>query len=107
MPTPLNTVTAEQTTGVLLVANNLSEVTSVTNQLFSVGDIKLIPGSTAPKGWLLCNGASVSTTTYSTLFAKIAYSFGGSGASFNLPNIASPASGGSTSYVIKTSTYTP
>jgi microcystin-dependent protein len=41
---------------------------------------------TAPSGWLLCNGASVSTTTYAALFAIIGYTFGGSGASFTLPN---------------------
>lgn len=104
---PINTVTADQSTGLLKTANNLSEIRDYTNQLFGVGDIKLIPGSTAPKGWLLCNGASVSTTTYAALFAKIAYAFGGSGGSFTLPNITAPSSGGTTSYVIKATEYTP
>jgi microcystin-dependent protein len=36
--------------------------------------------------WLLCNGASVAKATYPLLFAAIGYSFGGSGATFNLPN---------------------
>lgn len=104
---PLNNVTADQSTGLLKTANNLSEIRDYTNQLFGVGDIKLVPGSTAPKGWLLCNGASVSTTTYAPLFAKIAYSFGGSGANFTLPSITAPASGGTTSYIIKATEYTP
>lgn len=43
-------------------------------------------GATAPTGWLLCNGALVSTTTYANLFAAIGYTYGGSGASFNLPD---------------------
>jgi microcystin-dependent protein len=104
---PINTVTADQSTGLLKTANNLSEIRAYTDQLFAVGDIKLMPGNTAPKGWLLCNGASVSTTTYAALFTRIAYSFGGSGASFTLPNITAPSSGGTTSYIIKATEYTP
>lgn len=41
---------------------------------------------TSLAGYLLCNGASVSTTTYSQLFAVINYNYGGSGASFNVPD---------------------
>ena len=44
------------------------------------------PTTTAPTGYLLCNGASVSTTTYATLFGVIGYTFGGGGGSFLLPN---------------------
>ncbi|WP_052272271.1 phage tail protein [Leisingera sp. ANG-M7] len=36
--------------------------------------------------WLLCNGQSISTTSYPELFAIIGYTFGGSGASFSLPD---------------------
>ena len=43
--------------------------------------------NTAPSGFLKANGASLSTTTYATLFAVIGYSFGGSGASFTLPDL--------------------
>lgn len=41
-----------------------------------------------PSGWLLCNGAAVSRTTYSALFAVCGTSFGaGNGSTtFNLPN---------------------
>ena len=44
-------------------------------------------GATAPAGWLLCNGASAATATYPALFAVVGYAYGGSGASFNLPNL--------------------
>ena len=37
-------------------------------------------------GWLKCDGRSVDTTMYNLLFQVIGYTFGGSGASFNLPN---------------------
>ena len=42
-----------------------------------------------PDGWLLCNGAAVSRTTYANLFAKIGVKYGsGDGSTtFNLPNM--------------------
>lgn len=43
--------------------------------------------ASAPTGWLLCDGSSVSTTTYAALFAVIAYTYGGSGGSFNVPDL--------------------
>jgi microcystin-dependent protein len=42
--------------------------------------------STAPTGWLLCDGASYTTAGQPSLFAAIGYSFGGSGANFNVPD---------------------
>jgi hypothetical protein len=39
-----------------------------------------------PTGWLICDGAGYSTTTYANLFAAIGYTFGGSGGTFNVPN---------------------
>jgi microcystin-dependent protein len=50
------------------------------------GAITMWPTASAPTGYLLCNGASVSTSTYATLFSVIGYTFGGSGASFTLPD---------------------
>lgn len=51
-----------------------------------IGEIKIMIPSTIPPNYLLCNGASISTSTYSALFNIIGYNYGGSGASFNLPN---------------------
>lgn len=52
------------------------------------GVMKQYAGATAPSGWLLCNGAAVSRTTYAALFAAIGTAFGaGDGTTtFNLPN---------------------
>lgn len=52
------------------------------------GDYKMIAGSTIPDGWLLCNGAAVSRTTYAKLFAAIGtrYGPGDRSTTFNLPN---------------------
>ena len=48
----------------------------------------LWPHGTAPTGWLLCNGAEVSRTTYAALFALIGTTYGTpSGSSvFKLPD---------------------
>ena len=42
-----------------------------------------------PTGWLQCNGAAVSRTTYAALFAKIGtkYGSGNGSTTFNLPNL--------------------
>lgn len=46
-----------------------------------IGAINLWGGSTAPSGWLLCNGANVSRTIYADLFSVIGTNFGaGNGA---------------------------
>jgi len=44
---------------------------------------------------VFCNGASLSTTTYANLFAVCGYTYGGSGANFNVPNLKSSAPFGS------------
>jgi len=44
--------------------------------------------ASAPTGYLQCNGAAVSETTYAQLFAEIGYTFGNpGGGNFNLPDI--------------------
>ncbi len=53
-----------------------------------VGVISAFAGSTAPTGWLLCDGlATHSTTTYAALFAIVAYTYGGSGGVFGVPDL--------------------
>lgn len=53
----------------------------------ATGIISQFAGSVAPSGYLLCDGQSVSTTTFADLFAVIGYTYGGSDASFNVPNL--------------------
>lgn len=55
----------------------------------TTGEIKLWPTSTAPTGWLSCNGAAVSRTTYDTLYALVGTAFGvGDGTTtFNVPDM--------------------
>ena len=43
--------------------------------------------TTVPAGYIKANGAGLSTTTYADLFAAIGYTYGGSGSSFNVPDL--------------------
>lgn len=54
-----------------------------------VGSITAFAASTAPTGWLLCDGQAVSRTTYAHLFAVIGTTYGtGNGSTtFNVPNL--------------------
>lgn len=53
------------------------------------GAIMPYGGSTAPGGWLLCDGSAVSRTTYATLFGIMgtAYGVGDGATTFNLPDL--------------------
>ena len=53
------------------------------------GIIQMYAGSSAPSGWLICNGQAVSRTTYAALFAVIGTTYGaGNGSTtFNIPNL--------------------
>ncbi len=53
------------------------------------GSITPYAGLNIPNGWLLCDGASYSTEEYADLFSVISYRYGGSGTSFNVPDLRS------------------
>lgn len=54
-----------------------------------IGEVTMFAGSTAPYGYLICNGSQVSRTTYAALFAIVSTSFGqGNGTTtFHLPDL--------------------
>ncbi len=66
-------------------ANN---AVSMVNSVIPVGVVFPFAGNTTPDGYLLCNGAAISRTTYSALFAVIGtiYGAGNGSTTFNLPN---------------------
>jgi microcystin-dependent protein len=64
---------------------NASNLTGI--QGVNTGIIVPWSSTSLPSGFLECNGQSVSTTTYAALFAVVAYTYGGSGASFLLPDL--------------------
>jgi len=55
--------------------------------LIPPGTVRLFARSSAPDGWIKANGAGLSTTTYNSLFQAIGYTFGGSGGTFNVPDV--------------------
>lgn len=61
---------------------------TISTQAAPAGVVQAFAGATAPTGWLLCNGAAISRTTYAALFAAIASAHGsGDGSTtFNLPD---------------------
>lgn len=54
-----------------------------------IGAIQAYGGTTAPLGWLLCQGQAVSRTTYADLFKAIGTAFGegDSSTTFNIPDL--------------------
>lgn len=52
-----------------------------------VGEIRLFAFATIPSGWLPCDGRSLGTAQYSALYALIGTTYGGSGSTFNLPDL--------------------
>ncbi|MCA1403693.1 tail fiber protein [Ensifer sp. IC3342] len=66
-----------------------SEVDNLTSSSVPAGTVIFYAKSTAPSGYLKANGAAVSRTTYSDLFAAIGTTFGaGDGSTtFNLPDL--------------------
>jgi len=52
-----------------------------------IGAIQMYGGSNAPMGWKKCDGASYTTNAEPSLFAVVGYTYGGSAANFNVPNL--------------------
>lgn len=72
------------------------------------GAVIMYGGSTAPTGYLLCDGSAVSRTTFAALFAVISTTYGsGNGTTtFNVPNTKGVFVRGTGSQTISGSTYT-
>ena len=60
---------------------------SVSVGVVPAGTVIYSASSTVPTGYIKANGASLNTTTYANLFAAIGYTYGGSGSSFNVPDL--------------------
>ena len=55
--------------------------------LIPTGTLLSYGGTTAPEGFLFCDGEPYDTTVEVDLFEVIAYAFGGSGGNFNVPDM--------------------
>lgn len=66
-----------------------TQINAISATTVPSGQISMYGGSSAPSGYLLCDGSAVSRTTYAALFTAISTTFGvGNGTTtFNVPDI--------------------
>jgi microcystin-dependent protein len=75
--------------------------------LIPAGVIVAWAGSSAPAGWTLCDGSSLSRTTYASLFAICSNTFGSvDGSTFNVPDTKGRAIYGTSSLITRAATST-
>ena len=68
----------------LTVSTELADAKMPIGAMFAFPSTATVPNAAF---YLECTGQSLSTTTYASLFAVLGYTYGGSGSSFNLPNV--------------------
>ena len=93
----VNSSTATSTVPVVLPSDPTTALQAATKQYVDTtgttstppGSLMAFAGTSAPTGWLACQGQAVSRTTYATLFAAISTTWGsGDGSTtFNLPDL--------------------
>jgi microcystin-dependent protein len=72
------------------IAPGVIQATNLANAgTCATASIVMFAATSAPAGWLMCDGSAVSRTTYATLFAAISttYGIGDGSTTFNLPNL--------------------
>jgi microcystin-dependent protein len=67
---------------------NIARVNKLETHVLPAGSMVDYAGTSAPSGWLMCDGSEISRTTYADLFAAIGVSFGpgNNTSTFNLPD---------------------
>lgn len=65
-----------------------AEIVAEASAGMPTGAVMPYAGSTAPEGWLMCDGATASTATYPDLYALIGTTYGATGSGyFTLPDL--------------------
>lgn len=63
------------------------------NEIDTIGTIALFNGTTAPEGWLFCDGQLLENSKYEVLLSVIGYSYGGNEyTNFALPKLSNVGS---------------
>jgi len=86
---PPNTLATTQLAGTSNTAvATTSFVTTALASAVPTGTVLMWPGTSAPSGYLICNGGAVSRTTFASLFLVISTTFGvgDNSTTFNVPN---------------------
>lgn len=78
---------ATQKAVVTFVNQKVNDIVFPETASVPVGAVFHVAMTTPPSGFLVCNGAALSTSQYPALFAAIQYTYGGSGSTFNLPDL--------------------
>jgi microcystin-dependent protein len=99
-PPPTIPLANSSTSGLMAILSGLSSdyvggdnachnlVAALAGFIIPTGTVIDFAGSTAPSGFVLCNGLSYPTAgAMANLFAVIKYTYGGSGNSFNVPDL--------------------
>lgn len=76
-----------------MTSRSIEFLTFTAHQKPTVGDIKMSAVQADHMGWLMCDGRAVAVNDWVFLFNVIGYQFGGSGATFYLPNPAGTVPG--------------
>ena len=83
-----DSVNASGTAGQVLTSTGTSTLwATASGGTTLVGQIVAYGSSSVPTGWLSCDGSLVSTTTYSSLFSLVGYTYGGSTSTFRTPDL--------------------
>lgn len=85
--------------GILQLAASIgADIKALLSSLPNVGEIRGFAGSTAPSGWLLCQGQMLNAADHPALFAVIGNAYGGDGTTtFALPDSRGRVMRGATS----------
>ncbi len=85
--------TGTPTVALLVTEQNIKDIHTAINAIepyiAPTGSVQMWAGGSAPTGWLLCDGATISRSTYANLFAVIGTTYGaGDGSTtFLVPNL--------------------
>jgi hypothetical protein len=114
----INRINCSNTNDTLYIEVNSGQNITLTNtainfdiystfNLVPTGTIIMHPSSTAPAGYVLCNGTSLNQVgVYAKLFAVIGTTYGGGGGFFNKPNFQGCFLRGAGSQTVSGTTYT-
>lgn len=97
MTLDLSTPAEGSTSWASAVNQNFTDIENAVNEgAVPAGTVVLFGGSTAPTGWLFCDGSEYNTTAYPDLQSAIGFAFGGSSGSgkFNVPDLRGRVPGG-------------
>lgn len=82
-----NSLLRDSATDTVIIDHNVTIEPEKTLNLLPAGMVAQYFGTTDPDGWKIINGRSLATVSEPRLFALLGYTYGGSGANFNLPDL--------------------